>query len=213
MKKSDKAILPILISLLCGIGVAWFYEPFSPNLFPTRLWFFEFPPFSSLMLIRMTCVLLAGIFLGRMAKKYASQAESKSQRKFASIVIFLNAIILILPVLNLISVFTPRTIMGVVDYKIQIEERGYICVTESEIKNSWSREIDFDESTVVYEQGQKLDQHKEITSANSIEQGQVVEIRYIDNDTSIYGIKSLNITILVGQHRPYKNENCGNLLP
>ena len=213
MKNIRQAVPFICISLLCGISIAIFYEPFSLNLFPTRLWFFKFPLFSALQLICMVCILFAGIFLGRTARKYAIQAESKLQSSFASAATFLNAIILILPVLNLISVFTPRTIMGVVDYKIQFEGSGYVCVTEIDRKDQYSREVDFDGNTVVYKQDQKVDQHNEITSVDAIQPSQVVEVRYIDNDTSIFGIRSLSITILKGQSRPHKDVNCGSLLP
>ncbi|HKY54959.1 MAG TPA: hypothetical protein VJM08_11665 [Anaerolineales bacterium] len=148
-----------------------------------------------------------------MARKYATQAESKLQKRFATAVNFFNAVILILPVLNLISMFTPRTITGVVDYKIKAERRGYICVTEIKTENSWSQEVDFDDNTMIYEQDQTADQRKEIVSVDTIQPGQVVEIGYVDNDTSIFGVKALSITILKGQYRPYENDNCGNLLP
>ncbi len=208
--KSVKAIPFVFISLLCSISIAWLYLPFPPWFTTTHLLFFEFPPFSLSILSRMVCVLLVGIFLGTMARRYAAQAESKLQRRFAAASIFLNAIILILPVLNLISMFTPRMVTRAVDFKIG----RYVCVTAIEAEYPGSQEVDYDENTVVYEQGQKGDQDRKLASVDAIQPGQVVEIRYIDNDNSPYGeIKARSITILRWQHRPYKNENCGNALP
>ena len=215
MKSSRKAISFAFISLLCGTSVVWLYRPFPPwswGWWTTRLWFFEFLLFSLSMLISMICVLFAGVFLGRMARSNASQAESKLHGRLASIVTFLNVIILVLPVLNLISIFTPRTITGVVDLKIK--GSGYICVREFETKSPWGQEVNFDDSTAIYVQSQKGNQHKEIVNIDAIQPGQVVEIRYIDNDTSFFwGIKALSVTILEGQHRPFQNENCGSALP
>ena len=213
MTSRNKSTLFIFLSLLCGIGVAGLYPPFSHWSNPTRLWFFEFPPLSWSVLIKMAGILFVGMFFGTIARKLSTQIPSKFQIGFATFSIFFNAVILVLPLLNLIAVFTPRTITAVVDYKIGTENRGYICVTEIKTGNSWSQEVDFGNNLVVYLQNQKVDQNKDIVSIDTIQPGQVVEIGYIDNDTSRFIIKARSITILEGQHRSYKNDNCGSMLP
>jgi hypothetical protein len=219
MKKSEhtqssknKVNLLTLISLVCGIGIAIFAWVFYPNPYmSTKLWFFEFPIPPLSMLLTMIGILLAGIILGGVAINYSRQLQSKFQMKLAVIGLFFNSILLVLPVLNLISSFVPRTLTGVVDYKTEMG--GYICVIEIGTDNTWSEEINFKDNTLIYEQPQNPFQPKRLTSVDALELGQVVEIKYIDLDTSaIWGIYPSSITILEGQYRDYKNENCGNFL-
>ena len=211
MKNSRKAIPGTATSLLCGIIVAWLYFPFPPWLNTTQLFFFEFPPFSVSMLSGMATILVVGVILGAIARKYAAETESKLQKRIATAGMLLNAIILVLPVLNFISISIPRTITRVVDFKIG--PGGYICVKEFEAITPWGQEVNFDKNTRVYEKIQNLDQRGEIASTDEIQPGQVVEIQYFDKATSIWGIKARSITILRGQYRPYNNANCGNSLP
>jgi hypothetical protein len=212
MRNSNKAIIFIFVSFLCATSVIWVYLFWGyPVPYRTYLWFFEFPVFSPAFLIIATCILFAGIFFGTIGRKNAIHALSKLQVGFAFISILINMIFLFLPILNLISMLTPRTITGVVDFKT--ETGGYICVTEINTDYSWSQRVNFNDEVEIYEQDSE-NQNKRKATIDAIQLSQVVEINYRDNNNILRwdnwekGIDPLSITMLEGQYRPYENGNC-----
>jgi hypothetical protein len=206
MKDNNKAVTFIFLSFLCATSIIYIYR--IPSWHTTHLGPFEFPSFPLSTLIPMICILFAGIYLGITGRKQSDQALSKFKMTFAIIAAITNAVFLILPTLNLISMFAPRTITGVVDFKA---DDLAMCITE--INKDSRQEINFDDGTDIYEQYGDTDQDRRKSSISEIQLGQVVEIRYIDNDISYWGISPLSITILKGQYKPYnKYESCGDYL-